>query len=90
MALRVEGGRRYVAMNAAARGISEIALGWHRNDRRARARAKGKERERTENSAIRRVPRELRIAPRGVALFMTAIDHRPASRTVANTPLIAI
>lgn len=28
MALRVEGGRRYGAMNAAARGISEMALGW--------------------------------------------------------------
>lgn len=28
MALRAEGGRRYGAMNAAARGISEMALGW--------------------------------------------------------------
>lgn len=43
----------------------------------------------------RRVPRvggQLRIAtPRGVALFMAAIDHRPATRgTAADTPLIAI
>lgn len=43
-----------------------------------------------ENSPIRRVSREHRIAPRGVALFMAAIDHRPAYRSVANTPLIAI
>lgn len=49
-----------------------------------------KDRERSENSPVRRVSWELRIAPRGVALFMAAIDHRPASRTVANTPLIAI
>lgn len=42
----------------------------------------------------RRVPRvggQLRIAtPRGVALFMAAIDHRPATGNPANTPLIAI
>ena len=39
---------------------------------------------------VPRVARQLRIAPRGVALFMAAIDHRPASRIAANTPLIAI
>lgn len=97
MALRVEGGRRYEAMNAAARGISEMALGWLRTVRRA---GRGGEKEdenrgsngttrwerEGENSPVRRVSPELRIAPRGVALFMTAIDHRPASAGRSRTP----
>lgn len=45
-----------------------------------------KESEGEGNSPIRRVSRELRIAPRGVALFMAAIDHRPASRTRRELP----
>jgi hypothetical protein len=46
MALRVEGGRRYGAMNAAARGISEMVLGCLGTVRRVGREEKERERER--------------------------------------------
>jgi len=46
MALRVEGGRRYGAMNAAARGISEMVLGCLGTVRRVGRKEKERERER--------------------------------------------
>lgn len=96
-------------MNAAARGISEMALGWLRTVRRVgrgdgrwrEGRGKGTEGRKEGDGTTKEwkrggrerillfegCPGELRIAPRGVALFMAAIDHRPASAGPPPTPL---
>lgn len=51
------------------------------------ARATAKDRGREGRILLfRRVSRELRIAPRGVALFMAAIDHRPAKQDRREHP----
>lgn len=62
---------------------------WHwgasGHGRGARATAKDRGRE-GRILLFQRVSRELRIAPRGVALFMAAIDHRPAKQDRREHP----